>query len=32
MDNKLQDYISKRIRLLRIQEGMTQIELEEKLA
>ncbi|HFU4217004.1 TPA: helix-turn-helix domain-containing protein [Streptococcus suis] len=30
MDNKLQDYISKRIRLLRIQEGMTQMELEEK--
>lgn len=30
MDNKLQKYISKRIRLLRIQEGMTQMELEEK--
>ncbi|MEW4353755.1 helix-turn-helix transcriptional regulator [Streptococcus pneumoniae] len=30
MDNKLQEYISKRIRLLRIQKGMTQMELEEK--
>ncbi|HEM3682625.1 TPA: helix-turn-helix transcriptional regulator [Streptococcus suis] len=30
MDNKLQEYISKRIRLLRIQEGMIQMELEEK--
>ncbi|GGE37830.1 helix-turn-helix domain-containing protein [Streptococcus himalayensis] len=30
MDNKLQEYISKRIRLLRIQKGITQMELEEK--
>lgn len=30
MENKLQDYVSRRIRSLRIQEGMTQMELEEK--
>lgn len=30
MDNQLQQYISKRIRLLRKQTGMTQMELDEQ--